>query len=196
MRYFRIGLAVLSSVVIFSSAFAQKNSVSGWARNIFIEGANENPDICFTTSSTFEKSKWGFATFADACKNWGEAYIGPRFTFNDNFFISAYGGLETCGDYWRVAIDVNFNFQKLNWYNVYEYGSLGSNGDFWFSDLTYSLTNSVKAEAKGYKIGTVYKFGGGGIYAIPKTPIALSPVALYNVSSGKPEYEAIVYWNF
>lgn len=195
MRFLKVFLVVVLLSVI-SSAFAQSNTLSLWARNTFTHDVYQNPDIGINLVHNFKDSKQSFAGFANIFKNWGEAYIGPRYTFNNNVCASVYAGLETVEDWWRIAGDLNIAYKAINWYNVYEYGSSGFDGDYWFSDLTFALNSSIKLEAKAYKIGSVVRLGGGGIYSIPKTPVAISPVALWNFDSKKAEAEAVLYFNF
>ena len=197
MRCLRLCLFAVVCVAFFSSVSAQ-NSIAGSIRNTFtnVKDGNENPDIAFSIAHSFEKSKWSVAGYCDMFKNWGEVYVGPRYAPNSWLTVSAYAGLENWENWWRVAGDINIAYKAINFYNVYEYGASKADNDYWFSDLTYALNSAIKVEAKAYNIGPVYKTGGGVIVAIPKTPLSISPIVLYNFDTKKVEEEAMLYFAF
>ncbi|MBN1577153.1 MAG: hypothetical protein JW913_11410 [Chitinispirillaceae bacterium] len=217
---------------ILSSSFAEatppppsQNTISGWVQNTFKlrtnsaqknEALYRNPNIDIFAVHQFKDSRWSFATFACAYKNWAEALVGARYAFSNYFFLGAYTGVEFYNtypnpkgrdanrDWWRFAIEGRLRIQNFSWYNVYEIGSHGWAGDYWTSEMNFAVHPYIRPTLKVYNIGLDYwKYGGGVIFTIPKTPLAIAPIYLNLHTRVKGDtwidqgaFEAILYFRF
>ncbi len=206
-------LLVLSVSALLSFPSAQTTEFAGFARNTFkmrtdgdqlAEELYRNPDIALLGSYTFRESGWSVTAFGNVYKDWAEALVGPRYRVADWLFVGISGGVEfyqdasrdTHRDWWRGAVEANLTLKKYGWYNVYEYGSGGWTDDYWYSDMTYAITTHIEAEVKAYNRGHDYLLGAGGIFTIPGTIVALSPVLLYNFQEKRAVAETMIYFVF
>lgn len=195
----RLGVAIMATACCctLSSSIVAQNTIKFTARNTFVQDAAVNPKVSFFVTHHQKGALVGFAGYAEANEGWGEAYGGLNVAPLPWLFFDIYAGVETFPDWWRLAGDINLSFDKLNWYTLYEYGASGQHdGDFLWSNLSYQANDWLTPTIKTYKFGPTWKIGGGATIGIPKTPLSIAPIVLFNFNSTKVEGEVSLYINF
>jgi hypothetical protein len=168
--------SVLLIFVLSAAVFSQQNSFSSIVRNTFSQSSPWVPQAVVMTSHTFKDSAWSFANYVILSNSWGETFFGPRYSHSDVFCATLYAGPET-KNWWRLAADVTLSWKKFSWYNYYENGKTPY---CWLSIFSLSLTKSLKGKVKSYVTDKGIRVGPGFSWSIPKTPVSITPTALYN----------------
>jgi hypothetical protein len=187
---------IVVSVFFLAAPISAQNTIQFMLRNSMTKSDLTAPQAWFFVTHRDSGALIGFNGFTYLMEGWAEGVGGISFYFIPWLNFSLYGGLETTKGYWHVAVDALFLKGNFSLYGWYEYGAGGKDGDFLYFISGYKVTSWFKPEIRIGRCGPTWKTGGGANFSIPKTPLSIEPMAVYNVQTKEAEFDLSTYLDF
>jgi hypothetical protein len=184
-------LKTLIIVSILTAAAFGQNAISTTLRNVITRNSC-NPLVIVYATHTFGSSKLALVDFDYLGKDWSEGFIGLQYAPTNYFFATLFAGVETAS-WWRLAGEVNFKLGIFSWYNYLE---AGVTPYCWQTTPSVQIVKPFKILVKAYMSPGSINAGPGFSWAIPKTPIVVTPTGLYNTKSRHGSLQLDIAANF